>query len=130
MHRTYSSLTNLLSSQVSTKPESTSPTRMLIQRPLPRINLSRCHALEDRHLIRIALASGAILKELYLDHCWNISNQALMLVLKNCPQLIKLSLANIYSIEDQLLRIVAECCPMLQWINLRECWRVTDFGIR
>ena len=108
--------------------ESTSPTPPT--QSYPRINLARCHWLEDRHLIRVALSSCSTLQELYLDHCWNISNQSLIFVIKNCPEIQKLSFANIYSIEDQLLKTIGKCCPKLSWIKLRECWRITDFGIR
>lgn len=99
-------------------------------RSYTRINLSRCHWLENCNLLQLTMKSNVALQELFLDHCWNISYHVLAISLKSCPNLVKLSVANIYSIEDQFLVTIAECCPQLKWLNAKECWRITDAGIR
>lgn len=99
-------------------------------RSYSRINLSRCHWIEDGQLLQITMRSNSALQELFLDHCWNISYKSLSTALICCPNLEKLSIANIYSIEDQFLASIAECCPKLKWLSVKECWRITDGGIR
>lgn len=126
--KSYSNLPNILDTSILFVQNSSQ--NYFFLRSYTLINLSRCHWLEDCNLLQVTVKSNLALQELYLDHCWNISYHALSTSLKNCPNLVKLSVANIYSIEDQFLGTIAECCPQLKWLNVKECWRITDVGIR
>lgn len=69
------------------------------------------------------------LENIYLDHCWNVTNNQLINIFSQCLGLRRLSLAHIYSIEDGLLKIIGKLLKQLEWINLKCCWRITDRGI-
>lgn len=97
---------------------------------LKSIHLTQCHWLEDQHLLKYVTTNYHTLQALYLDSCWNVTNEALEGALASCSNIRRLSLANIYSVEDQLLSLIGNRLARLEWLNLRHCWRITDQGVR
>lgn len=95
------------------------------------INYALNYLLDDETLNNRCqcLATFEMLENLYLDYCWNVTNQTLANIFHQCRRIKKLSLSNIYSVEDDLLNIIGEHLELLEWINLKCCWRITDNGI-
>lgn len=95
------------------------------------INYALNYLLDDETLNNRCqcLTAFEILENLYLDYCWNVTNQTLANIFHQCRRIKRLSLSNIYSVEDDLLNIIGKHLKLLEWIDLKCCWRITDNGI-
>ena len=100
-----------------------------------KIDFTNFYWLEDCRLLEATTITNTDrqqeLHELYLAGCWNLTTHGLSLAITAIGRtLVRISLAQIFSLEDRVVAVIGEQCHQLQWLCLRECWRITDDGVR
>ncbi|KAK6944752.1 hypothetical protein RJ641_025854 [Dillenia turbinata] len=98
---------------------------------LRSVNLSQCSLLTSDGINALANSLGSILRELYLDDCYNIDVMLILPAMKKLEQLEVLSLAGIQSVTDCFLCefINMRGCRMKELI-LNDCVKLTDYSMK
>lgn len=92
------------------------------------LSLSGCTELPDSSL-KLLECLASRLRALYLDCCWQITDEGLRFVASGCPLLKFISLYRCV-ITDVGLEILAKSCLDLEDVNLTHCMHITDHGIK
>ena len=78
----------------------------------------------------IALAENCTgLKEMNLNHCFNITNAAVIALAENCAGLTHINLRHCFNITDAAVIALAERCAGLTQIRFGFCRNITDDAI-
>eukprot|EP01117_Protostelium_nocturnum_P014122 TRINITY_DN5335_c0_g1_i1.p1 TRINITY_DN5335_c0_g1~~TRINITY_DN5335_c0_g1_i1.p1 ORF type:complete len:692 (-),score=183.24 TRINITY_DN5335_c0_g1_i1:27-2102(-) len=91
---------------------------------LKSLNLTNVQSVSDRVVEQL---SG--LEVLILSRCDRISNTSISIAVKNCPELLELSVFSCIKLSDEFLFVVAENCPNLSILSVSRIPNITDRGM-
>lgn len=69
------------------------------------------------------------LRELHLEHCWQVSDATILLLAECCPLLQAVSLEGMANLTDASVVALSQRCPHLRHTNLRSCVQLTDVAV-
>lgn len=93
--------------------------------PLEHLNLSRIHLAQTNALLSVLAHSGKGLKELVLNGWKDTSNEALLKLGEQLPQLEKIDLGWCRGVDNFVMKGLLDSCENLQEIKCYGCNRVT-----
>src|SRR5262249_4325156 len=61
--------------------------------------------------------------------CSQVSDESILFIAQNCPQLKKLWLSECTRVSDASLSLIAKTCPLLEVLDLANCEKITDASV-
>jgi hypothetical protein len=95
-------------------------------RNLVSADFSFCTSLTDSNLQ--VLSRSAHLSSLNLRRCWKLTSPGIVLLLQSCHKLKYVCFSGC-NISDECLLAVSQQCPDLTGVDLSDCGSVTDVGV-
>ncbi|KAG8965184.1 SCF ubiquitin ligase complex subunit [Tulasnella sp. 425] len=83
--------------------------------------------LSDQMLLRAR--ECVRLERLTLFGCSNVTEEALVKVLRSTPNLVALDITGVVEASDKAIIAAADTAPLLQGVNLGGCKKITDAGV-
>ncbi|KAK6941299.1 hypothetical protein RJ641_026676 [Dillenia turbinata] len=98
---------------------------------LRSVNLTQCSLLTFDGINALANSLGSILRELYLDDCYNIDVMLMLPAMRKLEQLEVLSLAGIQSVTDRFLcEFINMHGSRMKELILNDCVKLTDYSMK
>jgi DNA repair protein RAD7 len=89
---------------------------------LNSLNLSQCSLLTSEGIINVIDKQAALLKELYIDQCQNVSAMSILPFLKKVKCLEVLSMAGIPSASNEFVHeLIPVCGSTIKELNFADC---------
>jgi F-box and leucine-rich repeat protein GRR1 len=97
-------------------------------RNLERLNLTFLHRITSDGLRQFARLCSRRLFELFLGKCSNITNEGIIQLSQNTPQLRRIYLAGCRVITDEAILQLIQCCSQLEVLSVPGC-SITDVTV-
>lgn len=91
------------------------------------LHLARCIQIGDEDL-KLMLKAVINLKELHVDECKKLTNNAFYTLAKQIPNIVSLSLSRCHLTDSSLMEIVDKC-PFLESLDIARCPNISEKSI-
>ncbi|CAH1777093.1 unnamed protein product [Owenia fusiformis] len=93
---------------------------------LEYLDLTECTFLQDSAVFQITKQCGKTLRSLALCWCWDLTDDSLISIVDNCPNIRHLDLTGLDKITGSCLDRIPEEMPHLKFLDLRQCNNIID----